>query len=265
LGQISPEDVHVPGCYVHAIFKTHEDAKYAHLVYRNASGKVPEETEEQRIKARIGRRAALELKDGMNVNLGIGIPTLAANYIPTGVNVMFESENGLLGMGPYPLPGQEDLDLLNAGEFTVSTVPGASIFSSSRSFAMIRGKHLDMSMLGGMEVSAHGDLANWIIPGKMLKGMGGAMDLVSSGARVVVTMEHTAKGGKPKILNKCTLPLTGTRVVNCIITELGVFEVDTANGGLTLTEIAPDTTVDYIKSVTEAPFKVASNLITMRQ
>eukprot|EP00475_Leptophrys_vorax_P032437 TRINITY_DN5001_c0_g1_i1.p1 TRINITY_DN5001_c0_g1~~TRINITY_DN5001_c0_g1_i1.p1 ORF type:complete len:201 (+),score=68.27 TRINITY_DN5001_c0_g1_i1:174-776(+) len=200
----------------------------------------------------------------MSVNLGIGMPTLASNYVPKGVTIMLQSENGLLGIGPYPKTGFEDPDLINAGKETVSYIPGSSIFSSSQSFAMIRGQHVELTVLGALQVSQFGDIANWIIPGKMVKGMGGAMDLVSSGTRVVVTMEHTAKGDAPKILKSCSLPLTGSRCVNRIITELGVFDVDFQKG-LTLIEIAEDTTLDHIKKVTEAPFEVASNLRPMQQ
>jgi len=199
----------------------------------------------------------------MVVNLGIGMPTMASNYLPPGVTIMLQSENGLLGMGPFPEVGFEDADWINAGKQTVTYLPGASLFSSSQSFAMIRGGHVDVSILGGFEVSQYCDLANWIIPNKMVKGMGGAMDLVSSGTRVVVTMDHTDKNGKPKILKSCTLPLTGIKVVNSIITEMGYFDIDPAKG-LILKEIASDTTVDEIRKKTGCDVIVADDLKPMR-
>ncbi|GMF42574.1 unnamed protein product [Phytophthora fragariaefolia] len=213
-------------------------------------------------RERIIRRAAKELKDGMYVNLGIGLPTLASNYVPDGVKVILQSENGLLGMGPYPNEGEQDPDLINAGKETVTFLPGSSTFSSSESFAMIRGGHVHLTILGALQVAENGDLANWIIPGKMVKGMGGAMDLVGSGNRVVVTMEHNAKGGAKKILKSCSLPLTGKSVVNTIITELGVFDV-VPGKGLVLVEIAPTTTLEEIRERTEAPFTVSPDLKSM--
>ncbi|XP_030851459.1 succinyl-CoA:3-ketoacid coenzyme A transferase 1, mitochondrial [Strongylocentrotus purpuratus] len=264
----APEDIHVPSIYVQKVVL---GKNYQKRIERLTLSKEESESGKESkspaalMRERIIRRAALEFENGMYANLGIGMPMLASNYITPDMKVYLQSENGVLGLGPFPRKGEEDPDLINAGKETVTVLPGSSYFSSDDSFSMIRGGHVDLTILGAMQVSKYGDLANWMIPGKMVKGMGGAMDLVSSPrTKVVVTMEHAAKGGKPKLLSECNLPLTGRRCVDRVITEMGVFDLDSEKG-MTLIEIADGVTIEDIIENTEAEFEVAEDLKPMGQ
>ncbi len=253
VGTLDPDQIHTPGIYVDRILQGPRYEK--RIEFRTVQGAAASKKETP-IRELMAKRAARELRDGFTVNLGIGIPTLVANFIPAGMNVTLQSENGLLGIGPFPSEDKVDPDLINAGKQTISTIPGSAFFSSADSFAMIRGGHIDLSILGALEVADNGDIANWMVPGKMVKGPGGAMDLVAGVQRVVAVMEHCAKDGSPKILKACTLPITGKGVVSLIITDLCVFEVKPDAGGLLLIELHPGVTLDEVRAKTGAPFSL---------
>jgi 3-oxoacid CoA-transferase len=261
-GSLSPEEIHLPGIYVQRVIL---GKGYEKRIEKRTISSGTGEIKVNPTRELIVKRAAQELTDGMYVNLGIGLPTLVSNFTAPGVRIELQSENGLLGIGPYPQENEVDPDFINAGKETITTIPGSSAFSSSDSFAMIRGSHVDVTILGAMEVAANGDLANWIIPGKMVKGMGGAMDLVSSDSKVIVVMEHLAKGGKHKLKPSCGLPLTGQRVVDVCITELGVFHFSKTGPEKppVLSEIAPGVTLDHVKESTGFEFTVADTLPVM--
>lgn len=261
-GYFDPDHVHIPSVYVHRIVKAEHPEKRIEFKTLHVEGQkpqIPGKGEDKEGRERIVKRAAKELKDGMYVNLGIGIPTLCANYLEPGVHITLQSENGILGLGRFPTEQEVDADLINAGKQTVTVIPGGSFFSSSQSFAMIRGGKMDISILGGLQVSCDGSLANWIIPGKMVKGMGGAMDLVSGARKVIVTMEHTAKG-QHKFLEECTLPLTGKKIVDMAITDLAVFTWDKQTSEMMLIEVAKGRTVEDVKRDTGCKFLISPTL-----
>ncbi|KAL1116618.1 hypothetical protein AAG570_005090 [Ranatra chinensis] len=267
IGELDPDHIHLPGVYISRLFQgANYEKRIEKLTLAKKSESSVSSTPAAKLRERIARRAALEFKDGMYVNLGIGMPNLTANFIPEGMKVTLQSENGILGLGKYPGTRNEaDPDLINASKETVTTIPGASYFDSGESFAMIRGGHINMTILGAMEVSQFGDLANWMIPGQLVKGMGGAMDLVSApGSKVVIVMEHTSKKGSPKIVPSCSLPITGKGCVDMIITEKGVFEIDKEKG-LTLIEIAEGVELPEIMTTTGCEFNVSPDLKAMRQ
>jgi 3-oxoacid CoA-transferase len=256
IGELDPHQIHVPGNYVDRIVVCENFEKP--IEQRTLAGKMTLKgfTPAREWQA---KRISQEFKDGMYANLGIGMPTLVANYIPEEITVTLHAENGLLGVGPFPEEGKEDADLINAGKQTITWLPGSAFFDSSESFAMVRGGHIDLSVLGAMQVSQYGDLANWMIPGSMIKGPGGAMDLVSGVKKIVIMMDHCAKDGTSKLMESCTLPLTGKNVVDMVVTDLAVFEID-AEKGMTLIELAPGATVEMIKEKTACPFTIAGNL-----
>jgi 3-oxoacid CoA-transferase len=264
-GSLNPDDIHTPGILIQRLVKgEYFDKPIERLALNRGAGiQLPGTPEQIRKREIIAKRAAKEIKDGMFVNLGIGMPTLVPNYLPQGVKIILHGENGLLGIGPYPKEGEQDADLINAGKETITMVPGASVFSSSLSFTMVRGNHLDLTILGGLQVSQNGDLANWIVPGKMIKGMGGAMDLVGSHSKCIVCMEHTTKGA-PKVLPKCTLPVTTKGVVSLLVTDLAVFEFR-KDTGMTLIEIHESTNLEAVMKSTTGKFHVSSDLKMMQQ
>ena len=269
VGSLGPNDIHLPGIFVNRIVPATapKNIEIKKLRDPKEGGRASSQSDDAVRRNRIAKRASKELRHGYYVNLGVGIPTMAATYVPEGTKVWLQSENGILGMGPHPTEDEVDPDIINAGKQTVTLLPGASTFDSAESFGMIRGGHVDVSILGALQVSASGDLANYMIPGKVFKGMGGAMDLVGNpdATKVVVATEHVAKDGSSKIVQDCKLPLTGAKCVSTIITDLCVFQVDRQRGGLTLTEVAKGVTVDEIKSKTDAKFAVAKELKDMEE